>query len=535
MTTATRVTHEPRNDSPRAAIYLRVSSAQQEVGFSLDTQEQHCREFAEAHGADSLDIYREVYTGTELWERPQLTALREAIRHHDIDMVIAYSIDRLSRDPIHLGVVLSEAEHAGVPVLFVTEPLDDSPEGQLIRFVRGYAAKVEHEKMRERVLRGRRARAESGKPIVSQRPLYGYRWNADKSALLEEPDAAAVVRRIFRDVAGGATLRQLAATLTAEGISTPTGATAWNRTTLSDIMLHPFYKGEAAAYRYRAGKSKNGSRVSYPCDASGQIPLPAGTVPALVDIELWRAVQDVKARNQREASRRNRHPEDFLLRGGYVVCAGCGQPMHADTGHARGKEWRRYVCFRKYLPVPQCEHTLSIDAPTLDEGVWAELSELIQRPETIRDALARLHREDVTAADMTAVNREIAKVERRIASLTKSIAGLADEEGAGVEVAREALMAELRLQGARSRMLAEERAGVEQRRQQWQAQQARLDDLEHWIGQVREKLPTIDYAHKRDALEWLAVRVEVYPKAWTRSKPWQTSILPPPLLSDPSC
>ena len=44
--------------------------------------------------------------------------------------------------------MLSEAEHAGVRVEFVTEPLDDSPEGQLIRFVRGYAAKVEHAKFK---------------------------------------------------------------------------------------------------------------------------------------------------------------------------------------------------------------------------------------------------------------------------------------------------------------------------------------------------------------------------------------------------
>ncbi len=74
-----------------------------------------------------------------------LRALREAIRRREIEVVIAYAIDRLSRDPVHLGVILSEAEHAGVAVEFVTEPLDDSPEGQLIRFVRGYAAKIEHE------------------------------------------------------------------------------------------------------------------------------------------------------------------------------------------------------------------------------------------------------------------------------------------------------------------------------------------------------------------------------------------------------
>ena len=96
------------------------------------------------------------------------------MRRRDVDAVICYAIDRLSGDPVHLGVVLSEAEHHGVDVEFVTEPVDDSPEGQLIRFVRGYAAKVEHEKIKERTMRGQIARVESGKPTVGPRPPYGY-------------------------------------------------------------------------------------------------------------------------------------------------------------------------------------------------------------------------------------------------------------------------------------------------------------------------------------------------------------------------
>ena len=115
----------------RAAIYVRVSTGQQEEeGSSLETQEERCRAFATERGYD-LDeehVYREVHTGVELWERPELTALREAVRRRDVDVVVAYAIDRLSRDPVHLGVVLSEAEHAGVEVEFVTEPLDLSPE-----------------------------------------------------------------------------------------------------------------------------------------------------------------------------------------------------------------------------------------------------------------------------------------------------------------------------------------------------------------------------------------------------------------------
>src|SRR5205823_14330920 len=118
-----------------------------------------------------------VHTGVELWERRELTRLREAIRHGEIEILIVYAIDRLARDPVHLGVILTEAEHHKVTVEFVTEPLDNSPEGQLIRFVRGYAAKVEHEKIKERTMRGTRARVERGLPTATgRRPRYGYVW-----------------------------------------------------------------------------------------------------------------------------------------------------------------------------------------------------------------------------------------------------------------------------------------------------------------------------------------------------------------------
>src|SRR5262245_58655624 len=102
-----------------AALYLRVSSqGQEQDGTSLDTQETAGRHRAGALSAiiHEHHVYREVYSVVQLWERPQLTQLLEAIRRHEIDVVIVYAIDRLARDPVHLGVILSEAEHAGVRV-----------------------------------------------------------------------------------------------------------------------------------------------------------------------------------------------------------------------------------------------------------------------------------------------------------------------------------------------------------------------------------------------------------------------------------
>ena len=56
-----------------------------------------------------------------------------------------------------------ECQKVGAELLFVTEPLDTSPEGQLIAYVKGYAAQLEREKIKDRAIRGQRARAEQGR------------------------------------------------------------------------------------------------------------------------------------------------------------------------------------------------------------------------------------------------------------------------------------------------------------------------------------------------------------------------------------
>ena len=74
----------PRADSPaqspRAAIYIRVSTiSQEEDGTSLGTQEERWRRTVASRGYDVVLFFKETHTGVELWERPQLTALRDAV------------------------------------------------------------------------------------------------------------------------------------------------------------------------------------------------------------------------------------------------------------------------------------------------------------------------------------------------------------------------------------------------------------------------------------------------------------------------
>ncbi len=134
----------------RAAIYCRVSSAGQEDNSSLGTQEAACRAYAEERGWTVVGVYREVHSGAELFERPELTRLREAMRGGAFDVLLVHALDRLSRKQTHQGLVLSEAEHAGVVWDSVTEDIDDSPQGQILRAVIGGMAEMERLKIMER-------------------------------------------------------------------------------------------------------------------------------------------------------------------------------------------------------------------------------------------------------------------------------------------------------------------------------------------------------------------------------------------------
>src|SRR5215203_2318732 len=100
----------PTDRPKRVAVYCRVSSAGQEDNSSLATQEASCRSYAVERGWEVVAVYRDVFTGAVVFERPGLTELRAAMRCDAFDLLLVHALDRLSRDQNHLGLVLTEAE-----------------------------------------------------------------------------------------------------------------------------------------------------------------------------------------------------------------------------------------------------------------------------------------------------------------------------------------------------------------------------------------------------------------------------------------
>ncbi|MDP8923240.1 MAG: recombinase family protein, partial [Chloroflexota bacterium] len=492
----------------RVGIYARVSTQNQEDKSSLDEQLRACRELAAGNGWEVSErhVYHEVHTGVELWERPRLGDLRAAIRAKELDVVACYAIDRLSRDPVHLGVLLSEADHAGAEIVFATEAIENTPEGELIRFVRGYAAKIEHAKIKSRTEFGRRARVAGGKPLPGRKAPYGYRWaDAGHTQLLPDPETAPIVRRIFRDYAAGGGILTLARALNASGAPGPIGG-AWHTSTLRKILRQPVYMGRYVANRYRRARSAKGRPTMVLRPADGHQELAGVVTEPLIEARTWELAQERLATNKQASIRNCRDPEAFLLRGGIARCGTCRRGLGITTKARKTVPPNRYYRCpggQAGLPGGQPCRDVTIPAAQLDAAAWARVTEILTNPDVVRREL-ELHRElDPTEADAAGVDRALGEARRRQKKLVGNLA-LVDDDTAAV------LREQLGALAEHIRGLEAERGQVLARKAAWEAAQGELARIEDWCRLVGRNLGRLDYAERRLTLDMLNVQVLVY-------------------------
>ena len=160
-----------------SAIYCRVSTDNQEAeGTSLQTQLEASLKYCLDKGYDARYRFSEAYSGLTI-ERPKLNALRELVRAGEVNVIVVYCLDRLSRDPTHGVILTQEMEKHSVKLEAVTEDIDNSELGKLISYIRGFASKLEAEKIRERTTRGKKERAKEGRiPGGGSSKIYGYNY-----------------------------------------------------------------------------------------------------------------------------------------------------------------------------------------------------------------------------------------------------------------------------------------------------------------------------------------------------------------------
>ena len=362
----------------KGKVYPRVSSSVQEDGTSLDTQRAECIKLASSLGypIEPEDVLPEVGSGADL-DRGQLTKLRHMAAAGEFDALFVYSTDRLSRDPVELLVLLREFAARGVEVYFVQEPSDSTPEGELVKFVRGYAWSQERSMFRERSIRGKNAVARSGRvPTGARNQPYGYDLDPETRERLVNEAEARVLKRIFQQYNEGWSMYRIAKTLNEEGVPSKTG-TSWSVVTIRGVLTNTSCVGIDYYGKTRSvgGDRGKGRQVAAPKEEWIEI---RGYTPPLISEALFRQVNErLEEAQERYAGRGVRR---YLLTG-YVRCGWCGGSV-VGAGSV-GKYWY-YRCSARARGAVRgengCEGAYCISGEWLHDQVWSYVVAMVQDP-----------------------------------------------------------------------------------------------------------------------------------------------------------
>ncbi len=226
----------------KIAAYVRVSTERQaDEGLGLDVQEHAIRAWAKANGHRVVAVVRdEGVSGTkELDDRPGLADAFDLVKSGAVQGVCVYRLDRLARDLVLQEQLLAEVRRLGGEVFstsaaeagFLKDDPDD-PSRKLIRQILGAVSEYERSMIALRLRSGRYRKAQQGRYAFGA-PPYGYK--AERGELVADESAQAVLVRVGELHRSGASLRDIAATLTTEGHRPPRGD-RWHPNTVSRLV-----------------------------------------------------------------------------------------------------------------------------------------------------------------------------------------------------------------------------------------------------------------------------------------------------------
>src|SRR6266567_834626 len=161
-----------------AAIYARVSSEQQREENTIASQTASLIEFAKSHDLEVPEgwVFEDKgYSGATL-ERPGLERVRDLAAEGQIQVILVYSPDRLSRKYAYQILLIEELARHGVETRFLNTPQGATAEDQLLVQFQGMIAEYERAQILERSRRGKRHRARAGEISVLCGAPYGYRF-----------------------------------------------------------------------------------------------------------------------------------------------------------------------------------------------------------------------------------------------------------------------------------------------------------------------------------------------------------------------
>ena len=320
-----------------AALYCRLSrdDNMDSESNSIQNQRKILQKAAKDKGyTDTVFFVDDGITGTTM-KRPGFQKMLTAIEAGYISAVFVKDLSRLGRNYIEVGKLTEEFFPLHDIRLVAVSDGVDSDEGEddftpFKNIMNEYYAKDISKK--RRIVN--KMKGNAGVPLSP--PPYGYIKNPDDPRFwVVEPEAAEVVRRIYRMALEGYGLAETAAQLAADGVVNPTyywrsrgtsrggskstvEPTKWGHTTVKKILTLQEYCGDVINFKSYSKSYKMKKRIENP-EENRAIFL--NVHEAIIDRQTWEKVQARQKGTRRKKPTVTQEPSVFS---GLLKCPECG-------------------------------------------------------------------------------------------------------------------------------------------------------------------------------------------------------------------
>jgi len=236
----------PGKKKIKFCLYARKSTERDELqALSIDSQLKEMLAVADRDGLNVADIRKESHSAKNSAERPVFMSIIKDIRADNIQGILTWAPDRLSRNAGDLGTLVDLMDQNYlVEIRTYNQVFTNSPNDKFLLMILGSQAKLENDNKVINVKRGLKAKCEMGfRPGMT--PL-GYLNEKDgtkgyKKTFLD-PVRSPLIREMFERVANGESGRKVLAWLNSVDFRTR-GDKQIVLSAIYEILKNPYYYG----------------------------------------------------------------------------------------------------------------------------------------------------------------------------------------------------------------------------------------------------------------------------------------------------
>ena len=344
-------------------IYMRVSTAMQVDGYSLEAQKERLMKFAEFQEMEVVREYCDAgKSGKSITGRPEFQRMLQDVSEErdGVAFILVFKLSRFGRNAADVLNSLQFIQDYGVNLICVEDGIDSSKDsGKLTITVLSAVAEIERENILVQTMEGRKQKAREGKWNGGQAP-FGYDLDSKNSTLVVNEEEAEIVRIIYdkfvhTDMGADAICNYLNQRGYTKKKVRGHELNYFARGLIMKILDNPVYTGKIA-YGKNVTEKVKGTRDEYRRVKTDDYLLADGLHEAIVDEETWEAAREKRKRTGVKWNKTHSLEHEHIL-SGLLKCPVCGAGMAGTVRRRKNKKSGEYKDDFYY----RCQHRRKID------------------------------------------------------------------------------------------------------------------------------------------------------------------------------